>query len=186
MMAPSSSKTILSGSQIIYNPFTHFSLQMHIGNSNKSKTEAMYFLTTLGEAEIDETPEDLILSNRNSDIPFTMKFHYLGSIITPKLNQNAEIKARIKKASSQMGILKHFSSKDVDPQIKYWVYIAGPLNCLLCGCESWNIPEKKKKKTQKLSSLSHQKNSRNHLEQSKRRKNHKRRSQIPLLPNPRH
>jgi len=87
---------------------------MHMGNStNKSKTEAMYFPTTLCEAEHDKTPKDLILNNGNNNIPFTIKFSYLGSAITPKLNENAEIKARIKKASSQVGILKClFSSKD--------------------------------------------------------------------------
>ena len=72
-----------------------------------------------------------------------------------------------------MGILKHiFSSKDVDPQVKYWVYLAGPLNCLIWGCKSWNV-KKKQRKTQKLSSFSHKMNYRNHLDQSKRRKNHK-------------
>ena len=119
---------------------------MHVGNpTNKSKTKAMYFPITLCEAEHDKTPEDLILNNGNNNIPFTMKFHYLGSIITQKLNENAEIEATIKKASSQMGILKHFfSSKDVDPQVKYWVYLVRPLNCLLWGCKSWNIMEKRK------------------------------------------
>ena len=105
---------------------------------NKSKTEAMYFPTTLCKAEHDETPEDLILNNGNNSIPFTTKFCYLGS--------NAKIEARIKKVSSQMGILKHFfSSKDMDPQVKYWVYLAGPLNSLLWGCKSWNVMEKTKK-----------------------------------------
>jgi len=147
----------------------------------------MYFPSSLCKAIHDETPEDLILNNRNNNIPFTMKFRYLGSIITPKLNENAEIEPRIKKASSQMGILKHFfSSKDIDPQVKYWVYLTGPLNCLLWGCKSWNVMKRKQRKTQKLSSLSHQKNSWNHLDQSKRRKNHKQRSQILLPPNPRH
>jgi len=48
---------------------------MHLGNStNKYKTKAMYFPTTLCKAKHDETPEDLILNNRNNNIPFTMKF----------------------------------------------------------------------------------------------------------------
>jgi len=57
---------------------------MHIENStNKSKTEAMYFATTLHEAKQDKNPEDLILNNGNNNIPFTTKISYLGSTITP-------------------------------------------------------------------------------------------------------
>jgi len=53
----------------------------------------------------------------------------LGSIITPCLTENAEIDARIRKAKSQMGILRHFfSCKDIKFRVKYWVYITGPLN----------------------------------------------------------
>ena len=111
---------------------------MHVGNSTtKTKTESMYFPATLHEAENasknhDKTPKDLILNNGINSIPFTKKFRYLGSIITPKLNENTEIEAKIKKASSQMGILRHFfSCKDVDLRVKFGVCVARPLNCLL-------------------------------------------------------
>jgi len=39
-------------------------------------------------------------------------------------------------------MLKHFlSCKDVKLCVKYWIYIAGPLNTLLWGSESWNISD---------------------------------------------
>ena len=64
------------------------------------------------------------------------KFKYLGSIITPCLTENAEIDVRIRKAKSQMGILRHFfSCKDIELRVKYWVYLMGPLNVLLWGVQ---------------------------------------------------
>jgi len=54
------------------------------------------------------------------------------------------IEAKIKKASSQMSIMKYFfSSKDFNSQVKYWAYLVGPLTCLLWGCKSWSVMGKK-------------------------------------------
>ena len=51
-----------------------------------------------------------------------------------------EIEAQIKTSKSQLGMLKHFfSCKDVELCMKYWIYIAGPLNTLLWGSKSWNL-----------------------------------------------
>ena len=39
-----------------------------------------------------------------------------------------------------MGAAKHFfNNKDVDKRIKAQIYVAGPLNALLWGCETWNL-----------------------------------------------
>jgi len=39
-----------------------------------------------------------------------------------------------------MGASKHFfDNKDIDKKIKAEIYIAGPLNALLWGCEAWNL-----------------------------------------------
>ena len=56
------------------------------------------------------------------------RFKYLGLIMTPSLTKDTGIEARIKRAKSQMGILRHFfSCKDIELHGKYfWVYIAGP------------------------------------------------------------
>ncbi len=120
---------------------------MHLGSENtKSKSEAMYFPPTLKQANLEvinnTLPEDLILPN-GKKVHFVHSFKYLGSIITPSLNEDAEIDARIKKAKSMMGIAKtFFDNKDVDKRIKSQVYIAGPLNALLWGCECWNLTKK--------------------------------------------
>jgi hypothetical protein len=39
-----------------------------------------------------------------------------------------------------MGASKHFfDNKNVDKRIKAQIYIAGALNALLWGCETWNL-----------------------------------------------
>jgi len=87
-----------------------------------------------------ELPPSFKLNDQKNDIHFTSKFKYLGSIITPCLAEDAKIEAQIKKAKSQMGILKHyFNCKDIAQHVKYWIYITGPLNILLWDSESWNI-----------------------------------------------
>jgi hypothetical protein len=84
-------------------------------------------------------PEELILPHE-AQIHFINKFKYLWCIITPLLNEDAEIDARIKKDQSIMGASKHFfDNNGVDCRVKMQIYIAVPLNALLWGCESWNL-----------------------------------------------
>jgi hypothetical protein len=46
-----------------------------------------------------------------------------------------------------MGASKYFfDNKDVDKRIKAQIYIAGPLNALLWGCEVWNLTRANQKK----------------------------------------
>jgi hypothetical protein len=103
----------------------------------------MFFSKSLKEAVLQtQPPEDLILPN-DGRIHFTNKFKYLGSIITPLLNEDSEIEVRIKKAKSIMGLSKHFfDNRDVDRRLKYLVYTSGAMNTLLWGCKSWNLTKK--------------------------------------------
>ena len=103
----------------------------------------MFFPSSLKQARNDfldnKLPEDLLLPN-GKKVHYVNKFKYLGSIITPLLNEDAEIEARIKKAKSIMGASKYFfDNKDVCKKIKSQIYVAGPLNALIWGCESWNL-----------------------------------------------
>ena len=131
--------------------FARFGLIMHLGSeTTKSKSEAMFFPTSLKQARSDQTnnhvPEELLLPN-NKKVHFVSRFKYLGSIITPLLNEDAEIDARIKKAKSIMGASKYFFDNiDVDKRIKTEIYVAGPLNALLWGCETWNLTKDNLKK----------------------------------------
>ena len=52
-----------------------------------------------------------------------------------------------------MGASRHFfDNRDIDRRIKKEIYVAGPLNALLWGCESWNLI---KKNLDKLKSFHH-------------------------------
>ena len=52
-----------------------------------------------------------------------------------------------------MGTAKtFFNNKDVDKRNKCQVYVAGPLNALLWGCESWNLT---RRNLDKLASFHH-------------------------------
>ena len=105
----------------------------------------MFFLTTLKKAKKQNAVDlqDIMLNNSTNNIHFTNTFKYLGSIINSDLTKDAEIEARINKASSHMGIIKHFfNCRDGDRCIKYWIFISGPLNTLLWGAESWNVSKR--------------------------------------------
>ncbi len=125
--------------------FARFGLIMHVGNSTtKSKSEAMYFPPSLAEArKLEEEgylPEDIKLPDNDERIGFMPSFKYLGSVITPLLNEDAEIAMRIKKAKSIMRLSRQFfECRNVDIRVKYQIYTAGPLNALLWGCKGWNI-----------------------------------------------
>jgi hypothetical protein len=85
---------------ILNNHFSRFGLKMHLGSeTSKSKSEAVFFPTCLKEAKMQtKVPEDLTFPD-GSRIHLTKSFKYLGSIITPCLNEDSEIEMRIKKLS---------------------------------------------------------------------------------------
>jgi hypothetical protein len=122
----------------LYKHFSRFGLCMHVGsNLEKSKSVAMLFPKTLKEAKlqkkVENTPEDLEFMT-SKRIHFVQELKYLGSIITPILNEGAEIESRIKKSWSLIGITKHFfECKNIDIRVKYQVYIAGPPQCSPLG-----------------------------------------------------
>ena len=73
-------------------------------------------------------------------VHFTNKFKYIGSLITPLLNEDSKIEARIKKKQTIMSASKFFfNNKDIDKRVKSEIFVAGPLNALLWGCELWNL-----------------------------------------------
>jgi hypothetical protein len=104
---------------------------MHLGSeTSRSKSEAMFFLSSLKQARFnydnDILPNDLQLPNKIK-VHFVKNFKYLGSVITPLLNEDAEINIRIKKAKSIMGASKHFfDNKDIDKKINPKSISPGP------------------------------------------------------------
>jgi hypothetical protein len=85
---------------------------MHLRNKGTtSKTEYMHFPTSFKHAK-KQTNERVVLEKillpDGKRVHFASIFEYLGSTITPLLNKDTEIEARIKKAKSIMGTLRHF------------------------------------------------------------------------------
>ena len=86
--------------------------------------------------KVEETKKYIV--NKNEYVSFCLNFLYLDSWISYDLNDEYDIKARIKKANNAMGALKCFwSAPEVDTHAKYLIYMAIPFNLLLWGCESW-------------------------------------------------
>jgi len=82
-------------------------------------------------------------------ISFTDSFLYLGSIITPDLRDDADVKSRVKKATAQVGALRSFfRHPNIDLETKVTVYTATALNTVLWGCESWTITDSIKRSLQ--------------------------------------
>jgi hypothetical protein len=109
----------------------------------------MFFPNSLKDAKklISENslPSTIALPNTQF-VKFTHSFKYLGSTITTELNEDTEIKIRINKAKSTLGLMKHFlNNKDVDIRTKHNIYISFTVNAALWGCESWNLSAKNKK-----------------------------------------
>jgi hypothetical protein len=162
---------------------------MHVGSStSKSKSEAMFFPASLKQAKTEVLngtsilPSDLILPNEKR-VHFVHKFKYLGSIVTPLLNEDAKVEARIKKAKSLMGIARTFyDSKDVNKRTKYQIYVAGPLNTLLWGVQNLESVQKKPRQTLKLPPWSNPQNSNDQLATSQR-ETHKKKEVRSLLCN---
>ena len=143
-MAFESRADIETASVCLFNHFQKFGLHMHVGFENKaSKTEAMFFPASLEEAKHPDfcQPNYIILPN-NCFISYTSSFKYLGAIITPELDDCKEIQHRIAKAKRYMGLLFHvFASRDISLKVKQLIYITGPLNTLLWGCETWAMKQ---------------------------------------------
>jgi len=102
----------------------------------------MFFLVALiGTANIlKDLCARYSLNKGANNLQFMEAFTYLGSSMMLCLTEHKETDARIKRAKSQMGMLRHFfSCKDIKLNIKYWIYMARPLNILGWGSEAWNL-----------------------------------------------
>ena len=90
---------------------SRFRLIMHVGTErHKSKTEAMHFPSHKYEAKKQTVsiPVPLNLNEGRNNIHFVKQFKYLGSIISNDLSEDADTAARIKRAKSLLGALRHF------------------------------------------------------------------------------
>jgi hypothetical protein len=84
-------------------------------------------------------------------ISFTDSFLYLGTLITPDLRDETDVRLRIKKATAQVNTLRpFFRHPDIDLETKTSVYMATALNTTLWGCKAWTITDSIKRALQVL------------------------------------
>jgi hypothetical protein len=107
-------------------------------------------------------------------ISFTDSFLYLGTLITPDLRDETDVRSRIKKATAQVGTLRpFFRHPDIDLETKTTVYTAMALNTALWGCKAWTITDSIKRALQVFIPPPQSKNHTEHQPvRSQRTKNH--------------
>jgi hypothetical protein len=73
---------------------------------------------------------------------------YLGSLLHSNGKDDADVTARVKKATGAFASLRHclFSRKDVTNEAKVAVYNSLVLSILLFGCESWSLTQRLRNK----------------------------------------
>ena len=111
--------------------------------------EAMFFPASISQAkeEHDNVPQSFMISNGENTIHFTRTFKYLGSLINMALNEDDKILHRIRNTWNQMGMMRQLlKCRDICMEVKYWAYVAGPLNTILWGSESWNLTKTSRNK----------------------------------------
>jgi hypothetical protein len=116
------------------------------GQDEDSKTEAMFFPPCSQRKHVIPTnlltgTFDLGSDGRNY-VKFCSSFRYLGTYITPDLNDSFDIDARITAASKAWGALKNvLEDKHIDRDIRTKLYVATVISILLWGCDSWALKD---------------------------------------------
>ena len=136
----------ITGANYLYHHLRRFGLLMHIGTGEgddkvASKTEAVFFH---GSRETQDDGDTSDFDVAHGLVSFTDEFKYLGALIHNSLTSDADVNARISKATAAFGALRKcfFSKKDITLQDKGTVYIALCISVLLYGSESWCLTEK--------------------------------------------
>ena len=144
-----SQKDIEYASKLIKLHFTRFGLTVHCGdkrNDGKSKTEAMY-IPPPPERTATATDTADIIVNEFEFFSYTDKFKYLGTIFTPSLKDDLDIRHRITQANGAFATMKQvLCNKDMPAKLRVRLYDATVINILLWGCESWALTEELRRK----------------------------------------
>ena len=131
-----SRKSLCECAVIIDRHFTGFGLQVHKGKpGKKSKTECMYFPPAGVQYEDADTSN---VSVDGGFYHFCKRFKYLGSIITPDLKADADVKTRIKCASHAFNLMRNvLRARTVKMSVKTTIYKVIVVSVLLYGSECW-------------------------------------------------
>jgi hypothetical protein len=132
---------LIIGANYLNQHLLSFGLQMHIGRGDvASKTEAMHFPAPHSQLnDADKADFDVA----DGFISFTDDFRYLGSTIHESLTSDADVDARIRKATAAFGALRDcfFANKRISAKDKGKGYTVLVLTILLYGSECWCLRE---------------------------------------------
>ena len=79
-----------------------------------------------------------IIINEFEFFSYTDTFKYLGTIFTPLLKDDLDIRRRISQANGAFATMKRvLCNKDIPEQIRVQLYDATVINILLWRCNSW-------------------------------------------------
>jgi hypothetical protein len=148
---------LVTGTKFVYEQFQRFGLEMHLGKratepggqDENSKTEAMYFPPS--DQRKNKAPAKMDTYDVGTDgqryVNFCSSFKYLGTYITPDLDDTFDIEARITAATKAWGAMKSvLMNKFINRDIRTNLYMAIVVNVLLWGCDSWALKETDMKK----------------------------------------
>jgi hypothetical protein len=135
---------LVAASKLIVAEFKRFGTIVHLGTHSKklgSKTEAMFIPPRnhgAGASVTHETADYDVEDDRF--ISFCDSFKYLGSFITPSLDEDFDINARVNKARAAQHLMRPIlTSKSIPQLLRAQLYKQTVLNILLFGCETWAL-----------------------------------------------
>ena len=132
---------IEKGGKLAKEHFRRFGLTIHCGDKTTkagSKTEAMFFPGARKKATEEDTA-DIMVGGTNY-FSYCDKFKYLGTIFTPNLKNDEDIKKRISQATGAFAAMeKTLCNQQLQVCYRIRIYEATVLNILLWGCESWAL-----------------------------------------------
>jgi hypothetical protein len=132
---------MISAMKLIVRCFSNFGLEVHLGNKDTaSKTEAMFFPGRLCDQSTVKDEAAVFEVMPRCFVSFCDKFVYLGSQLTPDLNDKFEITRRVGLAHGQMKCNEPvLRNKKLPLKVRANMYMAFVVNTLLYGCDTWTI-----------------------------------------------
>ena len=110
------------------------------------KTEVLYQPAKGNEY----TPPDIFIEGQQ--LKAVEQFIYLGSVVSNNASLDADIAARVAKATAAFGRLtkRLWNNRDVRVETKISVYRAAVVSSLLFGCETWALTSGQIKRLEKV------------------------------------
>jgi hypothetical protein len=147
---------LIQGTKHARDCFLQFGLQIHVGkrgggtdgNDSESKTLAMHFPKHEDRKHIPQILQTGSYNLENGTfIPFCSKFKYLGSILTPDLDDSTEIERRLSLAQMVFNkFRKILCNQRITVHLRRQLYQVCVLSVLLAGCETWAVNDSHLKK----------------------------------------